>query len=157
MIFYIFLFIILLFLSGIFSGSETALFQFKTHHKDIPDEILQLLENPQKLLVSILTGNTIINVIIASFAAIITIDFAHSQGYSTSLILFLDVAIVAIIVLLFGEILPKLIANRNGLKFTRIFYLPLKLMSFILTPIVLILYHKCAQVRKNIINSNFQY
>jgi len=116
------------------------LFQIKTHRKDIPDEILKLLENPQKLLVSILTGNTIINVIIASFAAIITIDFAHSQGYSTSLIIFLDVAVVAIIVLLFGEILPKLFANRNGLKFARIFYLPLKFMSILLSPIVFVLY-----------------
>ena len=49
MIFYIFLFLFLLFLSGIFSGSETALFQIKTHRKDIPDKILKLLEEYLKI------------------------------------------------------------------------------------------------------------
>ncbi|MAJ43476.1 MAG: metal transporter [Candidatus Marinimicrobia bacterium] len=137
---YIFLFMILLVLSGVFSGSETALFQLKIHRKDIPMEIRKLLENPRKLLVSILTGNTIINVIIASIAAIITHEFAQEKGYSPSLILFLDVFIVTFGVLLFGEILPKLFANKNRLQFVKIFYLPLKLMSVILTPLVLIIY-----------------
>jgi len=137
---YIFLFIILLILSGVFSGSETALFQLKTHRKDIPEEIRKLLENPRKLLVAILTGNTIINVIIASIAAIITHDFAQEKGYSPSLILFLDVFAVTGGVLLFGEILPKLFANKNGLQFAKIFYIPLKLLSVLLTPLVAIIY-----------------
>ena len=85
---YILLFIVLLILSGIFSGSETSLFQLKIYRNDIPEKIKKLIENPRKLLVAILTGNTIINVIIASIAAIITHDFATSKGYSPSLILF---------------------------------------------------------------------
>lgn len=140
MLVYLVFFIFLLLLSGIFSGSETALFQLKIYRKDIPDEIRNLLENPRKLLVSILTGNTIINVIIASLAAIITHEFANSKGFSPSLILILDVFIVTGFVLLFGEILPKLFANKNGLQFAKIIYYPLKFMSFILTPIVAIIY-----------------
>jgi len=137
---YLVFFIILLIMSGIFSGSETALFQLKIYRKDIPDEIRNLLENPRKLLVSILTGNTIINVIIASLAAIITHDFANSKGFSPSLILIIDVFIVTGFVLLFGEILPKLFANKNGLHFVKIIYYPFKFMSFFLTPIVAIIY-----------------
>tara|TARA_B100001029_G_C15054037_1_gene452968 strand:- start:793 stop:2046 length:1254 start_codon:yes stop_codon:yes gene_type:complete len=137
---YIFFFIILLIISGIFSGSETALFQIKIHRKDIPEDIRYILKNPQKLLVAILTGNTIINVIIASIAAIIMHDFAQDKGYSPLLILFLDIFVVTVVVLLFGEILPKLFANKNGLKFATFFYLPLKLMFFLLTPLVMIIY-----------------
>ncbi|MBC8196382.1 MAG: HlyC/CorC family transporter [Candidatus Marinimicrobia bacterium] len=140
MIFYFILFTILLILSGIFSGSETALFQIKTHRKDIPEDILKLLENPRKLLISILTGNTIINVIIASLAAMITSKFAKDNGYSTSIILLLDIGVVTVIVLLFGEILPKLFANKNGLKFAQIFHFPLRMMSTLISPIVSILY-----------------
>jgi putative hemolysin len=140
MIGYFLFFLVLLFLSGIFSGSETALFQLKTHRKDIPDEIRNILENPRKLLVSILTGNTIVNVIIASLAAIFTHEFAKTKGYSPSLVLFLDVFLVTSFVLFFGEILPKLFANKNGLKFAKIVYLPLKLMSILLAPIVTIIY-----------------
>ncbi len=140
MIYYFILFTILLILSGIFSGSETALFQIKTHRKDITEDILKLLENPRKLLISILTGNTIINVVIASLAAMITSKFAEDNGYSTSIILLLDIGVVTVIVLLFGEILPKLFANKNGLKFAQIFHFPLKMMSTLISPIVSILY-----------------
>ncbi len=137
---YILLFIGLLILSGIFSGSETSLFQLKIHRDDIPEEIKKLIENPRKLLVAILTGNTIINVIIASIAAIITHDFATSKGYSPSLILFLDVFLVTVFVLLFGEILPKLFANKNRLKFAKIIYVPLKFIFAILIPLVTVIY-----------------
>ena len=137
---YILLFIVLLILSGTFSGSETSLFQLKIHRDDISEEIKKLIENPRKLLVAILTGNTIINVIIASIAAIITHDFATSKGYSPSLILFLDVFLVTVIVLLFGEILPKLFANKNRLKFAKIIYVPLKFFFTILIPLVIVIY-----------------
>ena len=65
----IILFIFIL-LSAFFSGTETAYFNLKSHRNDIPEKIKDLLSKPSTLLVSILTGNTIINVAIGSFATL---------------------------------------------------------------------------------------
>ena len=72
--FLIIVFIVLIILSAFFSGSETAYFNLKTHHDDVPQKLKDLLLKPRHLLVSILTGNTIINVGIGSLAALITMD-----------------------------------------------------------------------------------
>ena len=75
-------------LSAFFSGTETAYFNIKTHRDDVPSKLKDLLDNPRRLLVSILTGNTIVNVGIGSLAAIITYrispdnqKFNASSGY----------------------------------------------------------------------------
>lgn len=136
----VFLLIILLVISGLFSGSETAFFQINPHKKEIPPEIRKILENPGKLLISVLTGNTIVNVIIASISAIITAKTAINYGYSETTILLLEVFVISGILLLFGEIVPKLLALQNSIKFAGIVYLPLKLLTILLTPIINIFY-----------------
>ena len=65
-------FLLLILLSAFFSGTETAYFNIKSHRDDVPSKLKDLLADPRSLLVSILTGNTIINVAIGSLAAIIT-------------------------------------------------------------------------------------
>ena len=82
--FLIIVFIVLIILSAFFSGSETAYFNLKTHHDDVPQKLKDLLLKPRHLLVSILTGNTIINVGIGSLAALITMD---QVGNNTNIIL----------------------------------------------------------------------
>jgi len=69
----IIIFFILILMSAFFSGSETAYFNLKLHRDNLPPKLKDLLKNPRNLLVSILTGNTIINVAIGSLAAIIMI------------------------------------------------------------------------------------
>ena len=77
---YAVIFIVLLILSAFFSGTETAYFHIRKHRKDTPDNIKYILDYPQRLLVSLLTGNTIVNVAIASLAAYITANIAHKYG-----------------------------------------------------------------------------
>ena len=137
---YIFILLVLLIISGLFSGSETAYFQLKLHNKEIPLKIRKVLENPGKLLVSVLTGNTIINVMIASIAAVLTAKAAVDYGYSETTVLLLEVIVVSAVLLLFGEILPKLLALKNSIKFAGIVYIPLKTFTFILTPIINVFY-----------------
>jgi len=134
-IFLIIIFLFLLILSGFFSGSETAYFNLKTHHNDIPEKLKDLLEKPRSLLVSILTGNTIINVAIGSFAALIT---ASQIGNDTNIIL-LEVLIVSLVLIIFGEILPKTLAMRFSKQFANIVYIPLKLFIVILYPLTFFL------------------
>ena len=70
-------FVVLLGMSAFFSGSETALFNLKRNdveklkHDLAPSSrlIVRLLSTPKRLLITILTGNTIVNVALASMAA----------------------------------------------------------------------------------------
>ena len=110
--FLILIFVFLIILSGFFSGSETAYFNLKTHHNDVPRKLKDLLSKPRRLLVSILTGNTIINVAIGSLAVLIT----TSQISSSPNIILLEVLIVSLVLIIFGllngkqiqtDVLPK--------------------------------------------------
>ncbi|SVD33049.1 uncharacterized protein METZ01_LOCUS385903, partial [marine metagenome] len=89
----------------------------------------------QRLLVSLLTGNTIINVAIASLAAYITANLADEYTWSASMLIFIEVLIVSVVVLIFGEILPKMAAIKKSEKFAVKMYTPLKMMMYVLYPI----------------------
>ena len=134
--FYIIIFFILLImLSAFFSGTETAYFNLKTHRDDVPSKLKDLLDNPRRLLVSILTGNTIVNVGIGSLAAIITYRLSPDNQN----LMLLQVIIVSIVLIIFGEILPKTIAMRSSSQFANIVYYPLRVFMILLHPFTLIL------------------
>ena len=102
-------FIILIVLSAFFSSLETALFHLKSHQK-VNKTVRKLLNNPKKLLASLLTGNTIVNISLGSLAAYYTLYNFPDSEYSQSSLLLLEVFIVTVILLIFGEILPKTFA-----------------------------------------------
>ena len=132
---YIIIFIFLLILSAFFSGTETAYFHIRKHRKETPEKIKSVLDYPQRLLVSLLTGNTIVNVSIASLAAYITAGFADNYTWSKSTLILMEVLVVSVVVLIFGEILPKMIAIKYSKEYALKMYTPLKIMMFILSPI----------------------
>ena len=132
---YIIIFIFLLILSAFFSGTETAYFHIRKHRKETPEKIKSVLNSPQGLLVSLLTGNTIVNVSIASLAAYITAGFADDYTWSKSTLILMEVLVVSVVVLIFGEILPKMIAIKYSKEYALKMYTPLKIMMFILSPI----------------------
>ena len=132
---YIIIFIFLLILSAFFSGTETAYFHIRKHRKETPEKIKSILDSPQHLLVSLLTGNTIVNVSIASLAAYITAGFADDYTWSKSTLILMEVLVVSVVVLIFGEILPKMIAIKYSKEYALKMYTPLKIMMFILSPI----------------------
>ncbi|MDZ7822505.1 MAG: hemolysin family protein [Candidatus Marinimicrobia bacterium] len=115
----IILFLVLLVFSGLFSGSETALFGTRKDSlrklKSIASRrTLKLLSKPQKLLISILVGNTLVNIALATIASITTYELAQKYGFSHLLTAFLEIVVVTFILLVFGEIVPKTIALRNA-------------------------------------------
>ena len=128
-------FIFLIVLSAFFSGTETAYFNLKTYRDDVPSKLKDLLDNPRRLLVSILTGNTIVNVGIGSLAAIITYRISPDNQN----LMLLQVIVVSIVLIIFGEILPKTIAMRSSSQFANIVYYPLRVFMILLHPITLIL------------------
>jgi len=132
---YIIIFIFLLMLSAFFSGTETAYFHIRKYRRDTSDNIKYILDYPQRLLVSLLTGNTIVNVAIASLAAYITANIAHEYDWNSSIPILVEVLIVSVVVLIFGEILPKMAAIRQTNKFAETVYRPLKLLMSVLHPL----------------------
>ncbi len=134
--------IILLACSAFISGSEVALFSLS--QKDV-DEILnkdfnkrtlisRLLEKPKKLLATILVANNFVNIAIV----IIFSSFSGRlfNGIESSVLRFvLEVVVVTFFILLFGEVLPKIYANRNNMDFSQKVVIPISILNNVLSPI----------------------
>lgn len=140
---YILLFFLLV-CSALISGAEVALFSLsKTvleeglEQKSKPIQIIsKLLERPKKLLATILVANNFINIAIVILFAYLSSDMF--KGIANPILQFaLEVIIVTFLILLFGEILPKIYASRNNLKFASFMAYPLKILDFVLSPISL--------------------
>ena len=125
-------FLFLLLLSAFFSSSETAYFNLRKHRGNFSNQVRDIINEPEKLLITILTGNTFVNIALGSLAAIVT---HHYFGDSSSAILF-EVLIVSVVILIFGEIFPKIIALHNSENFAELFRLPVKILLFLFTPFV---------------------
>jgi len=134
----ILIFIFLILLSAFFSGAETAYFNVKTHRENVSQKVVSLLNNPRRLLISLLTGNTFVNIAIASLAAYLTHQYAQENQWPETVLILVEVFVVSGVVLIFGEIFPKLLAIRNSEKFAEKVYLPLKFIMLILSPITLV-------------------
>ena len=136
----IFLFIILLIFSAYFSGLETALFHLKSMN-NVNSGVKKLLSRPKKLLSTLITGNTIVNIAIGSLAATYTVNnFSEISSLSISTLLFIEVIIVTTFILIFGEIIPKTYAISKSEKLANISVNFLNVVIKLLYPIAFIFY-----------------
>ncbi|MBS3944172.1 MAG: HlyC/CorC family transporter [Melioribacter sp.] len=141
------LLIISLLLSAFFSGSEVALFsldkkrvrELKKSHRIVGSYIQVLLDNPKRLLVTILLGNTIVNISASIIAVLIAIDAAEYFGISKEIALLIQIVLLTVIILFIGEITPKLWANKFPLQFARMVAVPLYWFSIIFYPVAKII------------------
>lgn len=117
---------ILLLSSALISGAEVAFFsltssileQAKEDGKRQIARIESMLKKPKRLLATILVANNFINIAIVLLFANLGEDLFN--GIENSYLqLFLEVVVITFIILLFGEILPKIYANRNNLSFAQ--------------------------------------
>ena len=138
----IFLLVILLIFSGFISGSEVALFSLSKSEIESKSDlksfkiIINLLEKPNKLLATILVANNLINIgIVILFTKIGEVLF--SAIGSPLIKFFLEIVVATFLILLFGEILPKIYASRNNISFSRIIAYPLRILDIIFSPISL--------------------
>jgi gliding motility-associated protein GldE len=134
----------LLFCSALVSGAEVALFSLS--QKDIdytlqehPSKgkiISKLLEKPKKLLATLLVANNFLNI-----GVVILFLFIGKNLFSTITSPFLKfsihVIIVTFLILLFGEVLPKVYASRNNIKFAKWVAYPVAVLDKLLSPISL--------------------
>ena len=142
------LFILFIILSAFFSGSESAYFSLSSvdlqrlrEDKNQPrsvGRILHLMEKPRLLLMSILIGNTIVNVAAATVAALFTSKLIP-EGYRTGVsAIFAEIVVVTLVILIFSEVSPKVFAVKQSFRFASKVSLPLLWVVKILTPISLV-------------------
>ena len=128
-------------LSGLFSATETA---YSTASKvrltTMSDEgdkkagkVLKLLNNYEKVLFTVLVGNNIVNITATTLATLLFIAMMGDIGATVSTI------VVTVVVLLFGEISPKMLAKQHPEGFAKSIYGFLRACMVILTPITFIL------------------
>jgi CBS domain containing-hemolysin-like protein len=131
------IFLVLISLSALFSGAETALFSLhesqirlmvrkKTRNAHI---VSRLKKDPQRLLASLLIANNVVNLSIASYATVVAYRHFETMGSAIA------TGISIVVVILWGEIIPKTIAFRHKERFSQV-----------VAPTILVLYFLCYPV-----------
>jgi putative hemolysin len=136
------LLLVTLIFSAFFSGSEVALFSLEKRKiesmKDeslIFDYIFQLLSAPRRLLVTILLGNTIFNVAASILSVTIALEIAKIYQIPVDIILIAQIVVLTILILILGEVSPKIIASKYPLSFAKIVVIPLYWIGVLVFPI----------------------
>jgi putative hemolysin len=132
------LFIICLGLSAFFSSSEIALVSLTrakvrtllNDGKKGAKSLATLKETPNRFLISILVGNNIVNVAAASLATAVTISIFGDIGVGIATF------VVVILLLIFGEIGPKMYASKHSEQLSLSFATPILYLTRILTPLI---------------------
>ena len=149
--------VLLLMLSALISGSETAFFSLSSaqledidgHDNSQSKKIIKLLNKPKQLLATILIANNFVNVAIVILSAYITgILFDFSQYPILGFII--EVVLVTFILLLLGEITPKVYANQYNKKFAMQVAIPIYFIHQFVKPLSKILAFSTAIVDRRI-------
>ncbi|MBS9776319.1 MAG: HlyC/CorC family transporter [Fusobacterium sp.] len=136
--------VVLILLSGFFSASETALTAYRSNDLEKLDEnkhgkkwslLRQWLKDPNEMLTGLLIGNNIVNILASSIATVVVIN--HFGQKSSSVLL--ATALMTVLILIFGEITPKLIARNNASKISAGVIVIIYFISFIFKPVIYLL------------------
>jgi gliding motility-associated protein GldE len=119
---------LLLICSALVSGAEVAFFSlqlksleelYDTNNETEVKRVIHLLRKPKRLLATVLVANNFINIAIVLLFSLLSKAFL-SDIENPVLLLIIEVGIITFIILIFGEILPKVYANRNALTFSKV-------------------------------------
>jgi len=119
--------IFLLICSALISGAEVAFFSLQLKAIEELNEnnsdprlqrVITLLKRPKRLLATILVANNFINIAIVLVFSVLS-SFFFSGIENPILVLIIEIGLITTIILIFGEILPKVYANRNALEFAK--------------------------------------
>lgn len=136
----------LLISSALVSGSEVAFFSLRPSDIQSLDEgitrrdkqLIELRDNPKKLLATILITNNLVNIGIVILSSFVIQKLINFNG-NTTLEFLVKVVGITFVLLLFGEVLPKVYASRNSLLFSRLMSVPIGALSWFFSPLSLLL------------------
>ena len=137
--------IVLLCLSALMSGSEAAFFSLTHREKQQMEEsgdsrdhaILRQLENVDRLLATILIANNLVNICVVITSSRFIDMIMGIDSLTVEFII--KSVVVTFLLLLFGEILPKVFSQSNPYSFSRMVIYPIKVISALVYPISYIL------------------
>ena len=130
--------LVLFFLSGFFSGSETAFMSVnrvkvreQANEGDVKAmRVDRLLQDETRLLTTILIGNNLVNIAASSIATKVAIDLFGNKGVGIA------TGVVTFLILIFGEITPKSLGNNKSLKFSKVVSTYLLWLEKLIAPII---------------------
>ncbi len=138
--FYISLIFFLVMLSAFFSGSETALFSitkselynlaFSSGKRD--NLIALIMKEPQRILVSILIGNLVVNIFLTALTTDLLMKHFGTYGH------FIAIGIVTPIIIIICEIIPKVMSIQSAVRISKKIIQPLYFFHLIVTPVRMI-------------------
>ncbi len=153
--------ICLLMISASVSASETAIFSLspqdlatlKSDNSLKSPGLLQLIEPPKRLLATILITNNFVNVAVVIWTTVIVHQiFDFSEAPTLGFIL--EAVVITAILLLFGEVLPKVFASANPLKVAVFVVRLLRFLTWFLRPVSSVLMQSTTLVDKRLANKN---
>ncbi len=132
---------ILIVLSAVFSGSETALMSVNMakvksllkQGKRGSESLHRIKQNPHRLIITILIGNNLVNIGAASFATVVFTGLFGSSGLGIA------TGIMTFLILVFGEITPKTFSSTNAERVSLLMARPLEILTYVIMPVVKIL------------------
>ncbi len=147
--------LLLLFISAIISGSEVAFFSLSPQDIDLlkkkkqgkKDVVLKLMSKTDQLLATILITNNFINIAIVILSSFLTnriFDFSQSPIFG----FLFQLVVITFFLLLFGEIIPKLVANYRPMQFSLFMAYPLNLTFVLLKPVTKLLTRSTSLFKK---------
>ena len=139
----VFAFLIVFLVMIFFAGSETALTSLsRIRIKRLVAEGVRAtrglslwLQDPNRLLTTILIGNAVAVIFASVLATSMALDFSFSYGWGQKLTVGYATAIVTVLVLVFGEIMPKTYARKNAERISTICSEPLRWIAKLLSPL----------------------
>ena len=151
----------LLLCSALISGSEVAFFSLnpnKLQDKNMikgQEIIKKLLNRPNHLLATILITNNFVNVAVIILSTYITAGFFKFSGLPI-LEFIIQVVVVTFLLLVLGEVIPKVFANQNALAFASFMSTPINILSKLFTPVSSILVATTSVIEKRFQNKGYQ-
>ena len=151
--------------SALISGSEVAYFSLGPNEKNelevskskISDRILGLLNKPQRLLATILITNNFVNigiVIVSTFIVSASFNFAD---YAAWVAIAIQLGGITFLLLLFGEVIPKVYATANALPLCKFMSLPLEVLGKVFYPLSSLLITSTNVINKRVKKRGTEY
>lgn len=146
-LFEIFIIIILIMLSALFSGSETAYTSIDdvtlmrlVREKKIKEEDKKYWEKSSSMIPTLLVGNNIVNISASSIITVFAVRLADILPHvSTNVMVTISTATITILIIIFGEILPKVLMRVNAEKMMPYLLYFMKFCHFIFKPITFLM------------------
>lgn len=149
--------IILMIMSAMISGSEIAFFslnpsqlkEIESNETRTNHRILEHLKRPKRLLATILIANNFVNVGIVILSAYVSALLFNFTAFPV-LGIIVEIFVITFMILLFGEIMPKIYANQNPVIFASIMAFPLQSMTKIFYPLSSLLVRTTSVIDKRL-------